>query len=390
MKAKLAVLTLFALAPLAASAQTVIKGKSNAVHVEIKDKTVSRPVIAWISPDQVSLPVSQKKFTIRAGIKSSSRLKDVSVYLNGKPLSSDRGMSVGTGNSSAFDKTVEKEVELSNGLNEIKIVAINEQDQSVTDVRTVNASLPVITASQRTDYALIIATNDYDEWDDLTNPVFDANTIAEELSEHYGFKVEKLLNGTTSQILSKIREYGKRSYMPNDQLFIFIAGHGQFDEVFSDGYIVGKNSRLNDEAKESYISHSNLRTIVRNIPSNHTYLMMDVCFGGTFDRSVAKRGQDDDAMYSDVAPNEFIERKLRFKTRLYVTSGGKQYVPDGRPGAHSPFARKFLESLRNYGGRDRVLTTQEIFNYLETLPMEPHRGEFEGNEPGSDFVFVAK
>jgi hypothetical protein len=245
-------------------------------------------------------------------------------------------------------------------------------------------------SNQRTDYALIIATNDYTEWEDLTNPVFDANTIAQELTDHYGFKVEKLINPTTGQIISKIREYGKRSYLPTDQLFIFLAGHGQFDEVFADGYIVGKNSKLNDEAKESYISHSNLRTIVGNIPCGHIFLTMDVCFGGTFDRAIAKRGVDDDNMYSELASSEFIDRKLRFKTRIYITSGGKNYVQDGRPGAHSPFARKFLEALRNYGGRDKVLTTQEIWNYLETLPMEPHRGEFEGNEPGSDFVFVAK
>ena len=61
----------------------------------------------------------------------------------------------------------------------------------------------------------------------------------------------------------------------------------------------------------------------------------------------------------------FIERKKKYKTRLYLTSGGKEYVPDGRPGHHSPFARKFLEALRNYGGNDGILTVNEIIQYVK-------------------------
>lgn len=368
----------------------VINKKSNAVQVDVKEEASSKPIITWISPAQASTAHTEKVFKVKAGIKSGVPLKDVTLYLNDKPLGAERGMGIGTGNSANFDKVIERDIDLTNGVSELKLVAINERDEVTTEYRTISVTLPVLASEQRNDYALLIGTNDYDEWDDLTNPVFDVNTIAQELTDHYSFKVEKLLNPTTSQIISKLREYSKKSYNPNDQLFIFIAGHGQFDEVFSDGYIVGKNSRLNDEAKESYISHSNLRTIVSNIPSNHIFLTMDVCFGGTFDRAVAKRGADDDAMYADIETAEFVERKLRYKTRLYFTSGGKNYVKDGRAGAHSPFARKFIEALRNYGGRDKVLTTQEIWGYLETLPMEPHRGEFEGNEPGSDFVFVAK
>ena len=120
-------------------------------------------------------------------------------------------------------------------------------------------------------------------------------------------------------------------------------------------------------------------------------MTLDACFGGTFDPMVAKagsRGMDD--MYADITRSEFIERRLRWKTRKYITSGGKQYVADGKPGGHSPFARKFLEGLRSYGGQDKILTLQEIEGYLLNLKMEPHSGEFGDNEPGSDFVFVAR
>ena len=86
----------------------------------------------------------------------------------------------------------------------------------------------------------------------------------------------------------------------------------------------------------------------------------------------------------------YIQRKLRFKTRKYLTSGGKEYVPDGRPGRHSPFAAKILEALRNYGGRDKIITLPELMGYLDKINPEPRTGGFGDNEPGSDFVFVVK
>ena len=57
---------------------------------------------------------------------------------------------------------------------------------------------------------------------------------------------------------------------------------------------------------------------------------------------------------------------------------------------HSPFARQFLASLRNFGGEDRIITLSELLSYVEKVSPEPRYGEFGNNEPGSDFIFVAK
>lgn len=81
---------------------------------------------------------------------------------------------------------------------------------------------------------------------------------------------------------------------------------------------------------------------------------------------------------------------MKFKTRLYLTSGGKEYVPDGRPGMHSPFTRKILEALRGYGGKDGILTVNEIITAVEKVEPQPRFGEFGDNEPGSDFILIAK
>jgi hypothetical protein len=258
-------------------------------------------------------------------------------------------------------------------------------------VRVGSAALADASKLDRTDYAILFTTNEYDNWPDLVNPINDGRMIAEELRKNYGFKVEIMENGSQVDILTKIREYSERKYKPLDQVFIFFAGHGQYDETFGEGFVVTKESLANDVAKTSYLSHNRLRSIINNIPSDHIFLAMDVCFGGTFDAAIAHRGLEEDFYKErEASQSEMVNRKLTYKTRKYLTSGGKEYVPDGRPGMNSPFARKFLEALRTRGGKDLILTTGEINTFVEILKPQPRMGEFGDNAPGSDFIFIAR
>ncbi|MCX6132222.1 MAG: caspase family protein [Ignavibacteriales bacterium] len=234
------------------------------------------------------------------------------------------------------------------------------------------------------DYALLIGIDAYEELKTLANPVRDARTISEELRDQYGFQTEILENVRQREILLKLRDYALRKYGEQDQLFIFFAGHGQFDDVTGDGYLAARDSKLKDDAKMSYISHSSLRTSINNIPCRHILLVVDACFGGTFDPLIAanlQRGEES----SDIAKPEFIARKMKFKTRKYITSGGKEYVPDV-----SPFVRRLLEAFRSYGGSDGILTFNELLPFLDKVRPEPRHGDFGSPDPGSDFLFVAK
>jgi len=130
-----------------------------------------------------------------------------------------------------------------------------------------------------------------------------------------------------------------------------------------------------------------LRGVINNIQSQHIFLAMDVCFGGTFDPVIASaRGM----AASETSDLEFLVRKLGTKTRKYLTSGGKEYVSDGIPGKHSPFTLKLLQALTDGGGSDHILTLSEIKTYVEKLKPEPRLGSFGDDKPDSDFVFVSK
>ena len=239
------------------------------------------------------------------------------------------------------------------------------------------------------DHALLFATDDYDHWPHLNNPVDDARTIANELKNFYGFETEVLENPKKEEILATLLRYKReRKYSDDDQLFIFFAGHGAFIDEFKEGYIIAKDSKEKDDLGETYIAHSQLRRVIDFIPCKHIFLVLDVCFSGTIDEFIARRRGGNE--YEDTTNYEFIERKMQFQTRQFLTSGGKEYVPDGRPGQHSPFVRKLLEALRTYGGKYGILTISGIASYVERVTPEPRRGEWGENEPGSDFIFVAK
>ncbi len=238
-------------------------------------------------------------------------------------------------------------------------------------------------------YALLIGTDEYKDqgWTQLNNPIADVKAIRGELGDYYNFQTEVMANPTKAQIIAKLREYAQKTYETNDQLFIFVAGHGYFDEEYKEGFIVPTDGVRESEPFSAYLPHYQMRTLVNNINCKHTFLVMDVCFGGTIDPLIAKRGA---AKADNVSTAELIARKMRFKTRRYLTSGGKEYVSDGQAGKHSPFVRNFLEALRTYGGSDKVLTIDDIIPYFERITPRPRYGELDDNEAGSDFIFMAK
>jgi hypothetical protein len=246
-------------------------------------------------------------------------------------------------------------------------------------------------------YALLFATDDYDYWPHLNNPLQDAHTIADELRNNYSFadpEPRVVTNPRTKEIIDILHEYAERSYGPNDQLFIFFAGHGFFDEREQEGFLIARESRSqkDDSEHSSYLNFSRLSRIVDSIPVAHIFVVIDACYGGAFDTKVTKwagqRGVADE--YADVAPDKFIRRKLAVKGRLYLTSGQITTVPDGKPGQHSPFARRFIEVLRGYGGHKQLVTATFIAVSVAKLEPEPRFGDFGDSAPGADFLFIPK
>ena len=362
------------------------------IHIDLNSgmvNTTSLPTVHWVSPGPEHTISQEDQIHLEAKINSSVPIKEVALILSdaGSGLAwSQKKISVPQG---ANDYHLDMHLTVPTGNLGIELMITNTDGAKVSGHRTVMVGADVIANAvliDRKDYALIFATDKYDHWDDLVNPVNDAHSIATELESRYGFETEIVENPTMEEVWEKIRFYNERKFKPQDQLLVFFAGHGQFDDTFGEGYVVAKNSMANDKSKSTYISHNRLRGVVNNIPCEHIFLMMDVCFGGTFDPVLARsRSAMDEA-----TDEELIVRKLSHKTRKYLTSGGKEYVSDGIAGGHSPFASKFIESLKSNGGTDAILTIAELQASMEKLKQLPRFGSFGEDEPLSDFIFIAR
>ncbi|MFZ6012133.1 MAG: caspase family protein [Bacteroidota bacterium] len=367
-------------------------GKTNEIYLDNKNNakaTVENlPNITWLRPSIEYTNSQENQIEIEALVSSVLPIEEVRV----KVSATMRGDLLGTTvikPEEIVQTKFKKKIHLFDGQNNIEIIVENSKGGIVSSTRIVTVGMDAIADAMsidRKDYALMFAVDKYENWDDLVNPVNDAQTLKKELSEKYGFAVDLVENPDQEDVWGKIVDYTQKKYKPQDQLFIFFAGHGYFDETLNEGYAVARNSLKNDKGKSSYVSYERLRSLVNNIPCEHIFLVMDVCFGGTFDPTVARsRGGE-----NTVTDKQYLARKLTYKTRRFLTSGGKEYVPDGRPGHHSPFAAKLILALKEGGGTDRILTLDEIKAYVEKLTPEPRFGGFGDNNASSDFLFVNK
>jgi hypothetical protein len=254
--------------------------------------------------------------------------------------------------------------------------------------------------NNRKDFALLIANESFADpgYSKLNNPRLDVDRINQILTQRFGFKTEVVFDITKDEFVRKIREYANLNYAKYDQLLVYFAGHGDFDPLLRQGYVVMKDSQSKDETYSKHLSFPELQNILSNMRCNHILLTLDVCYGGTFDNYFATA---EDNMFRGVNPvseksrmqeslDVYMMEKLQPVTRLYMSAGGKEVVPDGKKGQHSPFARAFVSKLEEAASADyKVLTISGLKDYVEKETRKVKMGGFGNNQSNSDFLFVA-
>jgi len=380
----------FVLCSITAAAQS-FSGQTNDIHLDFKNPSnAALPVIGWIYPRLENTASQNNKIEIEAEIRSEAPLRQISVVIGANSRGgAEKKIPVETG---MLSYKVKQSLTLADGLNEISIVVENQSGGRVSSSRFVSIGKDWVNRldANRNDYAIFFATNNYDDFSDLVNPVDDARAIEKILKEKYGFKTEFVEDPLYEDIYAKISEYNTRRFNPQDQLFIFFAGHGTFDDNLKEGFIAARNTLINDKGRTTYIPHSILRQRLDNIQCEHIFLVMDVCFGGTLDPQLARSRAS--SPYDQISDEELIIKKLKAPTRKFLTSGSKEYVSDGVAGKHSPFAAQFIRALKETGGKGtRIMTINDLIGYFDRLASIPRFGKFsERDDPTGDFLFVAK
>ena len=246
----------------------------------------------------------------------------------------------------------------------------------------------IISNAVAQDRALFFAVDEYENKDlkALKHPIDDAKDIADKLSSIYGFETEVIENPTLEEMAQTINDlqayYQKQEMDQTGRLLLFFSGHGTVDN--RNGYFLPKDANPNSLFNTSF-AYSIWRPFIDNINCKHILVAIDACFSGTFDPSWWEGKKNDPFK----RPGELGEGALlianheKHITRYFFTSATEKETPD-----KSKFAKKFKEAMISKGGKDGILTSTELFTFLEVASPIPHRGEFGKDEPESSFLFL--
>jgi Caspase domain len=237
-------------------------------------------------------------------------------------------------------------------------------------------------------YALLIGTDKYDDpsWSRLANPVKDARDMEAVLKKDYGYVTDFMEDPTYSDVRLRLTQYVEsRSFGPDDKLLIYIAGHGKYVEAVDEGYLAFRDSKdlAKDASRETYMDYAYLTRMVNKMGAKHILLVVDACRSGTIEGAISTRGAADP--YPTATTAEAIARNADANTRMYMTSGANEDVPDGNKDQNSPFAYRILDTLKR---NNDVLTADALWANARLVTTSPKTGKWGKNDPGSEYWFV--
>ncbi|MCF8380779.1 MAG: caspase family protein [Bacteroidales bacterium] len=287
------------------------------------------------------------------------------------------------------DGVFQYEVYLIEGDNAVKMVMVNKsgaiKEQEIIIECTAFSGSGLSSDSpentKTTYYALLIGVNDYvnPEISDLDNPISDAQKLKDVLLANYTFEEENILflkNPTQADLIQALDKLTK-IITEKDNLLIFYAGHGYWDNKGNVGYWfpsdAARNSTLN------WFRNSTLRDFIGSIESRHTLLIADACFSGAIFKTRAA--------FTEVPRG--IEKLNKLASRKAMTSGILQEVPD-----ESVFLKYLVKNLAE--NEDPFLSSEFLFSSFKTAVMNnsynvPQYGVIQNvGDEGGDFVFVKR
>lgn len=206
-------------------------------------------------------------------------------------------------------------------------------------------------------HALVIGNNSYADasFPALGSAVNDATAVAQLLRERYGYETRLLLNAGRLDTLSALAELRGR-LKPEDNLLVYYAGHGELSGEGREGYWIPVDARSGDAS--TWISNRAISDLLEGMASRHVLVVADSCYSG----ALVGAGL---ASYAATEPGadwaEWVRSLSSSRSRLALTSGGLQPVPDSGSGRHSYFARAFLNVLQD---NNRVLEGARLYREI--------------------------
>jgi hypothetical protein len=279
-----------------------------------------------------------------------------------------------------------KMIPLNKGDNAITIYAVDKKD-NYSEIKLVFNYSPessAITSALNITgkyYALLIGVNEYNDPNlpNLDYPIGDAENLYNILVTDYAFDRENIVllkNAKRADINIALDNLAQK-ITTEDNLLIFYAGHGWWDQKADIGYWLPADA--NKSYKTEWFRNSTLCDYIREINSKHTLLITDACFGGSIfkTRSISMEA------------TKAIQMLYDLPSRKAMTSGTLTEVPD-----RSSFVKFLIERLDE--NKEKCLSSEQLFSsfriaVINNSDVIPQYGEIKNvGDQGGDFIFIRK
>ncbi|MBI5410778.1 MAG: SUMF1/EgtB/PvdO family nonheme iron enzyme, partial [Nitrospirae bacterium] len=233
-------------------------------------------------------------------------------------------------------------------------------------------------------WALIIGIDQYRHAPKLESAVKDATGVRDVLLARYGFSrphvIELLDQQATGPNIQDALYRLTQDAGPEDNVFIYYAGHGQYDKEGRLGWWVPVEGQ--PRSPGTFITNAAIRDYIDGMKAKHVYLVADSCFSGTLFGKARAMPPLNDKFFANLYAN---------KSRWGLTSGGTEPVADSGKGGHSIFAYHLIKLLTE--NSEPYLVPSHIFDQIapviannadQTPRSEPLKNT--GDE-GGQFVF---
>jgi hypothetical protein len=340
------------------------------------------PVITLTYPDITrgfKLIEQEKLITIKGNVSDISGILEV--LINGQEASVDaagnfsKRVLLAFGNNSFIVKATD--LKQNTATKEFTIERVSDQDEPVDTI----AQAGLTSMQQGKFYALIIGNSTYQDQsiNSLYEPVNDATKLYNVLTTKYTFEYQNmtfLKNATYVQIIEAFDDLSNK-VTPVDNLLVFYAGHGWWDDAKRLGYWLPVDARKSSTA--FWIANSRISDFMSSINSRHTLLIADACFSGSIFKTRSA--------FSDAQPS--INKLYDLPSRKAMTSGNLKEVPD-----KSVFLqfliKRLTENTEKYISSDMLFASfrQAVLN---NGPTEPQYGTIQNaGDEGGEFIFIQK
>ncbi len=371
------------------SGQITIKGRTNTGSFGEPEKPAGRVTTDVTAPE---IELFEPAVVTTRGFKRVGSALDISTSnstINVRGVARDSGgvaRVLVNGEEAVLQQTpqgttFQHQVLLALGTNHIEINAIDRFRNEKRLNIVVNRDQSLVAGSY---HALVMAVQDYQDKSmiSLEHPIEEAQEFVDVLTKDYTFdrlNVTFLKNPDRRSILRAFDEL-QRTLKQDDNLLIFYAGHGYWDENVRQGYWLPSNATANDKAE--WLSNSDIRDYIRGIRTRHTLLISDACFsGGIF------KTRD-----PFIKPDVSIQKAYEYPSRRAMTSGSLKSVPD-----ESVFLKYLIRRLKE--NEQKYTYAQKIYVNMKDAVINnspshqtPLYGVISetGDEGEGDFVFIHK